>query len=230
MTEKFAVIGLGIFGMSIARTLAEKGAEVLAVDIDPAPVDLIADDVAYAVAMDSTDKRALQSQNIHKMDAVVVSIGENFEAILLTCVMLKELGVKRLISRASNPMQENILIKLGITEILSPENEVGAAVATRLINPDIRTFMELPDEYEIAEVKIPRALRNKSVKDIQLREKYEINLITIKRQYEEVEDNELRNESHLIGVPKAETVLFEGDTLIIMGRKKDISRFLEINN
>ena len=125
MAEKFAVIGLGQFGSAICKKLSEKGAEVIAIDIDEDKVEDIKDRVAYAVQLDSTDLRALQSQNIGEMDAVVVSIGQNFEGMLLTTVKLMELGVKRLIARAQGETQRKILEKLGVTEILSPEEEVG---------------------------------------------------------------------------------------------------------
>src|SRR5688572_24188075 len=105
MRHKFAVIGLGIFGNSIARTLSERGAEVLAIDNEEDHVEDIKDDVAYAVALDATDIRALESQSIQDMDAVIVAIGEDFEALLITTANLQELNVKRIITRASNKQQ-----------------------------------------------------------------------------------------------------------------------------
>jgi trk system potassium uptake protein len=125
MINKFAVIGLGRFGNSIARTLASRGAEVLAIDLDEDKVENLKDEVAYAVTLDSSDIKALKSQNIKEMDAVVIAIGENFEGSLLTTVLLLELGIKRLIVRAANKEQRMILEKLGVKEILSPEDEVG---------------------------------------------------------------------------------------------------------
>src|SRR5437773_2752568 len=143
--SKFAVIGLGRFGTAIAQTLSQRGAEVLAIDNSEEKTEEIKDDVAYAVTLDSTELKALKSQNIQNMDAVVVAIGENFEALLLTTVLLMELNVKRIIARASGKHQRMILEKLGIEEILSPENEVGIAVAERLLNPTIVTSLQLPD-------------------------------------------------------------------------------------
>lgn len=229
MANKFAVIGLGRFGVRIAKTLSEKGAEVLAIDIDPERVEFIKDEVAYAVALDSTDKRALLSQDIQKMNAVVVAIGENFEALLLTSAVLKDLKVKRVITRSSSPTQKTILKQMGMQEILSPEEEVGSAVAQRLLNPDVLTFFQLPDGYEIVEVVSPKGVSNKSIQDIKLREKYHLNLITIKRDFEEMLDGEVVKKSHTIGVPKASTTLFDGDLLILMGLRRDIQKFIEIN-
>jgi trk system potassium uptake protein TrkA len=229
MDNKFAVIGLGRFGTRIARTLAQKGAEVLAIDCSQERVESIKDDVAYAVAFDSTDKKSLLAHDIQNMDAVVVAIGENFEALLLTSALLKDLKVKRVITRSGSPTQSTILQQMGIDDILSPEDEVGINVAQRLLNPDVLTFFELPDGYEIVEITTPNGVVNKSIADIKLREKYHLNLITIKREFEEMEGKDLTKVLHTIGVPKPTTTIFQGDLLIVMGQRKDIKKFIEIN-
>ncbi|WP_187263134.1 potassium channel family protein [Pontibacter beigongshangensis] len=229
MRYKFAVIGLGVFGNSIARTLAERGAEVLAIDNNEDHVQDIKDEVAYAVTLDSTDIRALEAQNVQDMDAVVVAIGEDFEALLITTANLQELNIKRVITRASNKQQRRILEKMGVQEILSPEGEVGKTVAERLLQPSIRTFLPLPDNYEIVEINTPRGVANRSIAKISLREKYNLNLITIKRSFEEVLDGKAMQVEHIIGVPKAETIIYPSDILILIGKKNDIKRFIEIN-
>ncbi|WP_242926780.1 potassium channel family protein [Pontibacter vulgaris] len=226
---KFAVIGLGVFGNSIARTLAERGAEVLAMDVDEDHVEDIKDDVAYAVALDATDLRALEAQNLQELDAVVVAIGEDFEALLITTANLQELNIKRIITRASNKQQRRILEKMGVKEILSPEGEVGKTVAERLLQPSIRTFLPLPDNYEIVEINTPRAVANKSIAAISLREKYNLNMITIKRFFEEIQDGKPTLVEHIIGVPKADTVIYSTDILILIGKKQDVKRFIEVN-
>ncbi|MFD2516203.1 potassium channel family protein [Pontibacter locisalis] len=229
MRHKFAVIGLGIFGNSIARTLAERGAEVLAIDYNEEYVEAIKEEVAYAVALDATDLRALEAQNIQDMDAVVVAIGENFEALLITTANLQELNIKRVITRASNKQQRRILEKMGVQEILSPEGEVGKTVAERLLQPSIRTFLPLPDNYEIVEINAPRNVANRSISKISLREKYNLNLITIKRFFEEIQDGKPTQVEHIIGVPKADTIIYPSDILILIGKKQDVKRFIDIN-
>lgn len=229
MANKFAVIGLGRFGTRIALSLAHKGAEVLAIDCSSERVEQIKDEVAYAVALDSTDVKALMAHDIQNMDAVVVAIGENFEALLLTSALLKDIKVKRLITRSSSPTQTTILQQMGIEEILTPEEEVGINVAQRLLNPDVLTFFELPDGFEIVEIQTPPGVINKSLTDIKLREKYQLNLITIKRAFEEMLDKEVVKVQHTIGVPKPTTTIFEDDYLIIMGQRKDVKKFIEIN-
>lgn len=229
MVEKFAVIGLGFIGNGIAKKLALQGAEVLAIDNDPDKVDAIKDDVAYAVTLDSTDEKALVAQNIGDTHGVVLAIGHHFEAALLTAVLLQDLGVKRIIVRVANQKQRMILEKMGITEIFAPDEEVGAIVAEKLIHPDVKSFLPLPDDYEIIEIVTPKKVANKSVNEINLREKYELNLITIKRQYQEEINGEQKNVEHIIGVPKGETVLLDSDIIILLGKKNHVDKFIEIN-
>ncbi|MDX5348921.1 MAG: TrkA family potassium uptake protein [Hymenobacteraceae bacterium] len=229
MSNKYAVVGLGIFGNSIARTLAQRGAEVLAIDWDEDKVEAIKDEVAYAVAMDSTDMKALIAQNIQDMDAVVVAIGENFEALLITTTILLELNIKRIIARAANKQQRMILEKIGVHEILSPEGEVGKTVAERLLHPNIKTFLSLPDDYEIVEINTPKGIANRSIQNIKLREKYNLNLITIRRKFEEVINGKNMLVEHIIGVPKADTVIFPSDILILIGKTQDVKKFVAVN-
>lgn len=163
MASKFAVIGLGQFGRSIALALAGRGAEVIAIDRDMSLVESVKEDVALAVALDATDEKALKSQNISEVDAAVVAIGEDFEARLLASVILLELKVKRIISRATSEKQKMILERIGVKEILSPEETVGKNVAETLIHPQLKNFFQLPDDFEIAEIKVPKRLIGKTM-------------------------------------------------------------------
>lgn len=229
MINKFAVMGLGKFGTSIARSLADRGAEVLAMDVDLAKVEQVKDTVAFAVALDSTDMKGLKAQGIEAMDAAVIAIGDNFESLLLTAAILQELKVPRIIARAGSKQQKLILQKIGITEVLSPEDEVGKTVAEMLLHPNMKTFLPLPDDYEIVEINTPRKAANKSVMEIGLREKYNINLITIKRLFEEVRNGQTIQVEHIVGVPKGETLLYESDIIILLGKSKDVDRFVAVN-
>jgi len=229
MKNNFAVIGLGRFGRSVALNLANKGAEVLAIDNNEEFVDELRDDVAYAVTMDATDIKALEAQNVQDMDAVIVAIGSNFESLLLITVHLMELKVKRIIARAMTRTQRTILEKIGVEEIVAPEVEVGMTLAEKLLNPGILTFMQLPDTYEIVEVITPPNCKNRSLTEIDLRKKYNLNLITVKRREKKVKNGKEHVETHIIGVPEAEMQLLETDTLLVMGKEKDINRFIDVN-
>ncbi len=227
--EKFLVIGVGRYGSSIARRLADKGAEVVCFDIKEDKIESIKEDVAMAVTLDSTDIKALQSQNITDIDAAVVSIGENFEAVMLASVHLMDLGIKRVIARAHGEQQKSILLKLGVNEILSPEDEVAEAVTERLVNPSVVGFLQLPDNYEIAEIRTPKAVANRTISDLDLRNKYQLTLVTIKREFEVEIKGEKLIELHVLGVPNSETVIKDTDTLVVFGTMSDVERFIEIN-
>ena len=229
MREKFVVIGLGFMGTGIAKALAKRGAEVIAMDYDVHKVESLKDEVAHAVALDCTDSKALDAQNIQDVDAAVISIGHNFESLILTAVHLKEMGVKRIIARASSTQQKKILEKVGILEVFAPDEEVGKTVAERLIHPDVKAFLPLPDDYEIVEVNVPKRIANKSLDEVNIREKYDLNLITIKRRFSKEVNGEKQYEEHLIGVPKGDTVVMESDVLIILGKSYDVDKFIEIN-
>lgn len=227
--SKFAVIGVGRYGYTIAKRLAEKGAQVFAFDSDAEKIERIKEDVAFAVTLDSTDIKALMTQNLLDLDAVVVAIGENFEATILTSVHLLDIGVKRIIARASGAHQKLILEKVGITEILTPEEEVAFVVREKLINPSIVSFLQLPDDYEIAEIKAPKGCIGRAIESIELRNKYELTLVTIKRAFDIKKKTGDCVEQHVIGVPKSDMVIQERDTLVIFGTSKSLQRFMDIN-
>ena len=227
--NKFAVIGVGRYGSTIARGLAEKGAQVFAFDPNEEKIENIKHEVAFAVTLDATDMRALQTQNLEEMDAAVVAIGENFEATVLTCVHLMDIGVKRVIARASGDHQRLILEKIGVTEILTPEIEVAYVVREKLLNPNIVSFLQLPDDHEIAEIRAPKGVVGRTIDDVGFRNKYEMTLITIKREYEITKNGEDSTEQHIIGVPKSDMEIKEKDTLVVFGAAKSVERFIEIN-
>ncbi|MDP4586866.1 MAG: TrkA family potassium uptake protein, partial [Flavobacteriales bacterium] len=136
----------------------------------------------------------------------------------------------RVIVRASGDNQIRILKNLGVTEILEPEGEIASIVAERLINPSITAFLQLPDDYEIAEIKAPKKILNRTLEDIKLLEKYNLTLITLKRQFEEeTNDGEVEFKEHILGVLKEETVIYDTDTLVVFGTLNNVKRFLEIN-
>lgn len=227
--NKFAVIGVGGYGSNIARRLAERGAQVFAFDLDEEKIEDIKDDVAFAITINSMDFKALSIQKMEEMDAAVVAIGDNFEATVLTSVHLLDLGVKRIIARANGQDQRLILEKIGIKEILMPEDEVAFLVSEKLLTPSVLSFLQLSDEYEIAEIKPPKGTLNRTIADIDFRNKYQLTLITMRREYDVKKKGQYEIEQHVIGVPKSDTVIESRDTLVIFGTTKHVKRFIEIN-
>lgn len=227
--SKFAVFGVGKYGATIARRLSDRGAQVFAFDVSEEKIENIKEDVAFAVTLDSTDAKVLASQKITEMDAAVVAIGENFEATVLTSVHLIDMGVKRVISRASGNHQKLILEKIGVKEILTPEDEVAFVIREKLLNPSILSFLQLPDDYEIAEIKPPKAAIGRSIEDVDFRNKYQLTLVTMKREYDIKKKGQYQVEQHVIGVPNSDTVIEARDTLVVFGTAKHVQRFIDLN-
>ena len=227
--EKFAVIGAGHFGQAISLALSERGHEVLVIDSDINVIQDISEDVAYAVCVDATNQRALYNENIQNFDVVIVAIGNDFIGRLLCTANLLDLGVKRIICRVMGKSQRTILEKMGITEFLSPENEVGTLLAERLTNPNMISYLQLPDGYKVAEIITPSRLIGLSVGDIDFRENHKLSLITIRRNFEELVADKLDTRQHILGVPDNKTVIQTGDVFVLFGKDHDIDYFIKIN-
>ena len=226
---KFTVIGLGYFGLNLALRLVEEGAEVIAVDRDEQRVDHLRDKVSYVVCMDTTDMRALQKLGLRDMDAVIVAIGENFESSLLTTALLQEIGVKRIINRVTSPTHERLLKLMNITDLLVPEAEAANQLVKRLMLKGVVGAFELSREYSIIELSTPDSFIGQTVFDLNLRNRYSLNLVTIKRI--ERKRGLLTLGEHevvrIVGVPTPETVIEENDILVLFGREKDIKRLYD---
>lgn len=227
--EKFAVIGAGHFGQAISRALSEKGFEVLVIDNNLAKIQNISEDVAYAVCVDATNKRALLNENIKNFDAVIVSIGNDFVARLLCVANLLDLGIKRIICRVMGNDQRSILTKMGVEEFLSPEDEVGEIFAERLSNPSMISYLQLPDGYKIAEIRTPDRLIGLTLGDINFRDNHKLSLVTIRRSFEELENDEVKTQQHILGVPDYQTKIQKDDVFVLFGKEYDIDNFIKIN-
>ena len=180
--RRIAVIGLGRFGMALARNLARLGVQVIAADRNMQLVNEIKDDVDLAVRLDSTDRDALDAQDIDKVDVCVVSIGENFEASLLTTVILRKLGVPQIICRAQTTFHAEIFRQIGADEVIQPETSAGEQMARRLANPRLNDVIDIAEGYSIVEIEAPKSWWGTGLKDLGLRTKFDVNLVAIKRQ------------------------------------------------
>jgi len=229
--KKFAVIGAGHFGSAIATALSEKGAEVLIIDNNINIIQNISEDVAYAVCTDVTNKRALLAENILDYDAVIIAIGNDFVARLLCAANLLDIGVKRIICRSMEENQKIILEKMGITEFLSPENEIGHICADRLMNANLITYLQLPDDYKVAEILVPESIIGEKVGDVGFRNNFKMSLITIRRKVEET-DSKSKNgiKEQIVGVPDNNVCIEENDILVVFAKSKDIDIFIKTNS
>jgi len=214
IVQRVAVIGLGRFGMTVARGLSKLGAQVIAVDRSMQLVNEIKDEVDVAVRLDSTDQEALIAQEINKVDVCVISIGENFEASLLTTVMVLKLGVPRVICRAQSQFHAEIFRQIGAHEVIQPEMSAGGQLARRLANPRLHDVIPLGEEYSLVEIRAPQSWWGKALKDLGLRTKYDVNLVAIKRLRT---DGDGREQSEVLSVPRPDEPIQESDLLMLVG-------------
>ena len=149
--QSFAVIGLGRFGSAMARTLVELGQDVIGIDANEDNVQRVAEFLESVVRLDATDERALRAAGLKDVDVAVISIGENIEASLLVVMLVKELGVPRIIAKAVTPLHGRILEKIGVQRVIFPEREMAMRVAHSLVVPNVLDFIELSSNFSIAE-------------------------------------------------------------------------------
>lgn len=220
MKKQFAVIGLGRFGYSVARTLAETGSDVIAIDREDEKVKAVSEFVAYAVQLDAMDEKALRSVGVQNVDTAIVSIGERIEASILVVMILKEMGIKNIIAKAVTPLHGRVLEHIGVQKVIYPERDMAVRLAHSLTRPKVLEELELSQEYSIVELPAPKEFVRKSVKDIQLRTKYGVNLIAIKRKtVKEGVTKDLWNVN-----PLPSDTMEEGDILVLIGLNKDLAK------
>jgi trk system potassium uptake protein TrkA len=224
MVKRFAVIGLGYFGINLARELTSNGAEVIAIDNTMSKIEEIKDEVAYAVRLDSTDEKTLRNQGLDDLDAVIVSIGEDFENALLTCALLLEFGCKNVIVKSTSPIHTRIFQSVGVHSIVSPDLDMAERLAASLISTNILESIPLSDAYSISQVNAPTHMIGRTLKQLELRKKHNVNLITIKRRGPA--QGGVQGLEEIIGVPTPDTQIEAEDILVLMGNKEDIKQLV----
>jgi trk system potassium uptake protein TrkA len=211
--KQFAVIGMGRFGSSLARTLYNMGFEVLAIDNDEHRIDDVINEVTHGVQADCTDEEALKALGIRNFDVVVVAIGQDIQASIMATLILKEMGVKKLIVKAQNELHGKVVSKIGADKVIFPERDMGQRLAHSLISPNVLDFIELADDYSIVEASVTPSMVGKSLAQLAIRQKYGCTVIAIK------------NGKKMNISPRAEDIIHEGDILVLVGQNKDIREF-----
>ncbi len=211
---KFAIIGLGSFGSNVAKTLYEHGHEVLAIDKDKGKVEAAKSFSSHAVLMDSAEMENLAGVGIREVDVVVVSLGPEMEASILTVLHLHELGLKRIVAKALNEDHAKILEAVGATEVIYPEKDMAIRTALRLTSPNIMECLPLMSGVSIQEIAPPDKFIGKSLRELDLRNKFGIQVIAIRELVPE----------RTVYVPKADFVLKDSDVLIVMGDEKKLEK------
>lgn len=220
--SSFAIIGLGRFGMTLARNLARAGQEVIAIDEDSELVEQISSDVTLAVRMDATDERALRSQGVGKVDVAVVTIGDEFESNVLVTALLKSMGVLRVIARASSPIRQKILRHVGADVVISPEDESALRLAQQLISPGLISSVEIGEGVSMVQMKAPACFHNRRIIDLDLRRRCEVNLVAIKKRVPNPDVPGTFDEK-VQDIPKPDDVIEPDDILILMGSDKALA-------
>ena len=213
MKKEFVVIGLGRFGGSIVNELVDLNVDVMAIDISPERVEDFAQIATTAVAADTTDESALRSLGIRNFEHVVVAIGENIQASILTTLILKEIGVKRITVKAQNDYHAKVLQKIGADQVVHPERDMGKRIANNLVSNNILDYLELSDEYSIVEIRANEKIAGSTLIDLNIRAKYGVNVLAIKR------------DKQILVSPQAIEQIKLNDILIAIGSDVDIHRF-----
>lgn len=223
--KQYAVIGLGRFGSSVAKTLAEKGQQVLAIDEKEDVVQDLAEFVTNAVCIDATDEKALKNIGVQSVDVAIVAIGKSLEASILVTLALKELGVAKIIAKAVSENQGKVLEKLGVNVVVFPERDMGEKLANKLISPEVVEEINLSPEYSLFEITTPHEFIGKSLKDLEVKAKYSINIIAIKRKVKPVGRKALGKPPEFLNIlPKGDDILLEADTLLILAPYEAIEK------
>jgi trk system potassium uptake protein TrkA len=221
---KYAVIGLGDFGRAVALGLARAGSEVIAIDRNMDRLNAVKDEVTLAVRLDSTQRDALESQDIGSVDALISAIGENFEAQVLTVVHAKNLKIPRIVARASSEDHRRVLEAIGASEIFYPEEEAARNIVQRLTLSNIKNYFELAEGFSLVEVQTPTSVVGKTLKELNLRNNFRINLVAVKSFEPDAEGNPALK--RFDPVPSPDQQLQQGDVLALVGSVLDLANFL----
>ena len=212
--KQFAVIGLGTFGSYLAGRLYTKGYDVLAIDKDQDRIQVIKDQVSRATVADATDRESMEALGLNEVDAAAVCLRSDMSASILTALNLRDIGVKRLLAMATSEAHGRILEKLGVTEVFFPDKDMAFALAERLPNPNMLEFLPFIEGYSIIEIAIPREFVGKTLRDLDLINRYGIQVLAVKEIIPE----------QVNLVPTAKYVLKDSDILILLGPDKSLEK------
>ncbi|MBU0742814.1 TrkA family potassium uptake protein [bacterium] len=223
--KRVAVFGLGRFGDSVARTLHDEGVEVLAVDRDRHLVDKLKDHVSVAVSFDATDRENLERFEIGHMDAVVVGIGDHFEASVMVTLLCKELGVPHIICKALTPDQAKALLKIGADQVVQPEHQMGRWLAENMLRDSVVNMVELPEGYSLARIRVRESWCGRTLAELRMLSDARLNLIQVHRRPQTT-----TGEPKRIPLPSGNFKLLEGDVLDVIGENGILSTYEFVNH
>lgn len=223
--RQFAVIGLGSFGQAVAITLNKKNAQVIGIDKDGKKVEDATEFVTKALELDATDIDALRESGVQEVDTAIVGMGEDIASSILVTLLLKELGVPNVITKAVTPLQGRVLEKVGANRVIFPEQEMGERIVESLLEPEILEHIKLAPDYSIVEIDVPESFIGKNIGSLAVKTKYGVQIMAIKRnQGQKVTNGKIETDENIIIAPSSKDGLIEGDTLVILGENKNIEK------
>jgi trk system potassium uptake protein len=227
--KSIAVIGLGQFGHQVAISLTQKGFDVIALDSDIELVTEIKDLVHQAIAIDTTDEKAMWAMNIDSVDKAIVAIGSNVQASLLSTALLKRMEIRDIYVRAITPLQESILKSMGVRHIINIEQEMGVQVSNLISSDRIGRYIEISNRHSLLEIAVPSTFIGQSLKDTNLRERYKINIVGIKTPAPLIDDDgHVTYRMDMTDVPDPAYCFKKEDLLVISGTDEHLEKFLKL--
>ncbi|MBX3164745.1 MAG: TrkA family potassium uptake protein [Bacteroidetes bacterium] len=225
---KYIIIGLGNFGASLAQKLTSQGNEVIGIDTSMAKVDANKEKISHTICMDATDEYTVSGLPLKETDIIVVAIGEDQGTNVIVTAIFKNFEVKRLISRAINPLHEKILQAIGVDEILYPEEESAERWAKKLSLNNVVDSFELSPDYSIIEAVVPKEYVGKTVREISFKSTFNLLVLTIIKKVEVKSIlGKTKTETQIQGVASADLKLEANDILVLYGSNKDLKNFLK---
>jgi len=217
--KTFVVIGLGRFGTALATELSALGHEVLAISTSEESVQALADQVTHAVVGDARDPAVLKALGVRNYDCAIVAVGDDVGNSALITLNLKDLGMKQVICKARSHVHRKVLEKIGADRVVFPEHEMGVKLARGLSSSNVLNFIEVSEDYGIVELSAPRSWWGKSIRDLDVRNAFHVNLIAVRRAGEG---------DRLDVAPGAAFVIGKGDHVVALGRSEDINQLDEV--
>lgn len=211
--KEFAVVGLGNFGMSVMETFLKYNVSVMVLDRDADKIQKVANKVDFACTLDTTDEEALSNSGIKNVDNVIVGIGDDVEGCIMTVMALKNIGVENITVKTSSDKLTSVLRSMGITDIVAPEKEVGMMVAKRMMHRVVSDFVSMDENHSLVQIKIEKEkLLNKPLMDLEFRNKFNINIVAIRKKEEVI-------------IPSANSIIQKGDIVYLIGEDQSIYEF-----
>jgi trk system potassium uptake protein TrkA len=228
---KYIIVGIGNFGGYLAKRLTNLGHEVIGVDTNAGKIEMIKNSITHSIVMDATDQAAVKNLPLKDTDVVIIAIGEDIGASIMSTAIFKQLKSKRIIARAINDLHETVIQAIGVDEIIHPEEETADRLSKRLEMKGVLDSLEISDEYNIVEVKVPNRYVGMTVAEADIRKEFYLNILTIIK-IEQKKNLLGINTPHknVIGVVTPEYAFESEDILLLFGKIKNIQEFLKLGD